>query len=217
VKKTLSLAVFALPPSRVKNSLLRRLGHPVHPTASIGPSLVVGVQRFEAGPGAIIGLGNVFRGLASVQLGQGATIGQLNWFSAAPTFVGTTELAATLRLDECAAITNRHHVDCSGGVVFERYSIAGGMGSILLTHHVSHASGKLECAPIRIGEYALLNAANRMVAGSVLPARSLSGIGAVVLPGLADEGRLYAGVPARNIKAVEGGELFHRTNARATV
>ncbi|MHA3702221.1 hypothetical protein ACXR2U_08535 [Jatrophihabitans sp. YIM 134969] len=215
--KILTLLVFALPASRFKNLVLRRLGHPVDPTAGIGPSLVTGVARFEAGPGAIVGVGNVFRGLTRVTLAQGATIGQLNWFSAAPTFIGTTAEAATLQLDECAAIVNRHHVDCSGGVRFERFSIAGGMGSILLTHHVSHASGKLECAPIRIEEYALLNGANRVVAGAVLPARSLTGIGAVVLPGLTDPGRLYAGVPAKNIKAVEGGELFQRADARATL
>lgn len=215
--KILTLAVFVLPASRFKNLVLRRLGHAVHPTASIGPSLVAGVGRFEAGPGAIVGIGNVFRGLARVRLAQGATIGQLNWFSAAPTFVGTTEQAATLDLGEGAAVVNRHHIDCSGGVVLERFSIAGGMGSILLTHHVSHQSGKLECAPIVIEEYALLNGANRMVAGAVLPARSLTGIGAVVLPGLRAPGRLYAGVPAKDIKAVEGGELFQRADARATL
>lgn len=217
MKKILSLVVFALPASRVKNFGLRRLGHAIDRTASIGPSLVLGVGRFEAGPGAIVGIGNVFRGLAQVSMAQGATIGQLNWFSTAPTFVGTTELAATLQLGECAAVVSRHHVDCSGGVVFERFSIAGGMGSILLTHHVSHESGKLECAPIRLEEYALLNGANRMVAGAVLPARSLTGIGAVVLPGLQAPGRLYAGVPAKDIKAVDGGRLFARPEATATL
>lgn len=217
MKKIVTLAVFALPASRIKNRALRLLGHAVDPTASIGPSLVVGVERFEAGPGAIVGIGNVFRGLTRVTLEQGATIGQLNWFSTAPTFVGTTAEAATLHLAECAAVVNRHHVDCSGGVILERYSIVGGMGSILLTHHVSHDSGKLECAPIRLEEYSLLNGANRMVAGAVVPARSLTGIGAVVLPGLRDPGRLYAGVPAKNIKAVEGGALFQRADARATL
>lgn len=217
MKTIVTLLVFALPASRAKNALLRLLGHPVDPTASIGPSLVAGVGRFEAGPGAIVGVGNVFRGLVRVTLAQGATIGQLNWFSTAPTFVGTTDQAATLRLDECAAFVNRHHVDCSGGVELGPYSIVGGMGSILLTHHVSHGSGKLECAPIRLGEYSLLNAANRMVAGAVLPARSLTGIGAVVLPGLTEPGRLYAGVPAKDIKAVEGGALFARPQAQATL
>lgn len=217
MKKIATLVAFALPASRTKNRLLRLLGHRVDPTASIGPSLVIGVGEFVAGPGVVVGVGNVFRGLLRVSLAQGATIGQLNWFSTAPTFVGTTDLAATLQLEECAAIVNRHHVDCSGGVVFEPYSIAGGMGSILLTHHVNHLSGKLECAPIRIGDHALLNGANRVVAGAVLPARSLTGIGAVVLPGLREPGRLYAGVPARDVKAVEGGALFERQDARATL
>ncbi len=217
MKKIVSLAVFALPAGRTKNWALRRLGHAVDPTARIGPSLVHGVGRFEAGPGAIVGFGNVFRGLSRVSLAQGATIGQLNWFSTAPTFVGTTPQAATLVLGECAAVVSRHHVDCSGGVELERFAIAGGMASILLTHHVSHQSGKLECAPIRLAEYSLLNGANRMVAGAVLPARSLTGIGAVVLPGLTAPGRLYAGVPAKDIKAVEGGELFQRPDAQATL
>ena len=215
--KIVTLVVFALPASRFKNLVLRRLGHAVDRTASIGPSLVLGVGRFEAGPGAIVGIGNVFRGLVRVSLAQGATIGQLNWFSTAPTFVGTTEQAATLELGECAAVVSRHHVDCSGGVVLERFAVAGGMGSILLTHHVSHQSGKLECAPIRLEEYALLNGANRMVAGAVLPARSLTGIGAVVLPGLHAPGRLYAGVPAKDVKAVDGGKFFARPEATATL
>lgn len=217
MKKLVTLVVFLLPAARAKNFLLRRLGHPVDRTARIGPNLVVGVGRFEAGPGATVVFGNVFRGLAAVSLAEGAIIGQLNWFSTAPTFVGTTPNAATLMLGEGAAVVSRHYVDCSGGVILDRYSIVGGVRSILLTHHASHATGRLECAPIHIGEYALLNSANRMVAGSVLPARSLTGIGAVVLPGLREPARLYAGVPAKDIKAVEGGGLFNRTDPTITL
>ena len=202
-----------MPAARTKNFLLRRLGHPVHPTARIGPTLVLGVGRFAAGPGVSVVFGNVFRGLTAVTLAEGAIIGQFNWFSTATAFIGTTPESATLTLCEGAAVVSRHYVDCSGGVLMERFSLIAGVRSILLTHHASHATGLLECAPIHIGEYALLNAANRMVAGSVLPARSLTGIGAVVLPGLTEPGRLYAGVPAKDRKPVEDSRLFTRTNA----
>jgi acetyltransferase-like isoleucine patch superfamily enzyme len=217
VRKLFTLVLFLLPATRAKNFLLRRCGHPVHPTASIGPSVVYGVGRFEAGPNTKIVFGNVFRGLVSVRMAEGSTIGQLNWFSTAPTFVGETPEAATLTLGDGAAIVSRHYIDCSGGVTLEQYSIVGGVRSTLLTHQADHLTGLLEFAPIRICQYALLNGNNKMVAGAVLPERSITGIGAVVLPGLREPARLYAGVPARDIKSVEGGGLFHRDNPAITL
>jgi acetyltransferase-like isoleucine patch superfamily enzyme len=217
VKNLVMLVVFLLPASRAKNFVLRCLGHPIDRTAQIGPNLVVGVSRFEAGPGAKVVIGNVFRGLAEVSLAPGVSIGQLNWFTAAPLFVGTTAEAAKLVLADNALITSRHYVDCSGGVFLDAYSMVGGVRSILLTHQANHVTGRQECAAIRIGEYSLLNGANRMVAGSALPARSMTGIGAVVLPGLSAPARLYAGVPARDVKSVEGSEMFRRTNVIITL
>lgn len=213
MRNIVTLLLFMLPATRAKNFLLRRLGHPIHRTAHIGPTFLLRVGRFEAGPNSRVVFGNVFRGITTVILAEDAVIGQFNWMSAGSTFVAKWPLQATLTVGEGAAIVSRHYIDCSGGVELERFSLVAGVRSTLLTHQINHTTGRQEIAPIRICADALLNSNNRVVAGAVLPPRSMTGIGAVVLPGLKAPGRLYAGVPARDIKSIEDSALFDRVEA----
>ena len=74
VRQALTTLVFLLPPSKLKNRLLRRLGHVVPDTAVVGINLVRRVDRFELGEGALIHHFNMFRDLRLVKLGVGCRI-----------------------------------------------------------------------------------------------------------------------------------------------
>lgn len=216
MRQVTTLLAFLLPACSLKNSCLRLLGHSIGRDAEIGPCLVHKVMRFALGDGARIGVGNVFRGLDHVTLGANAIIGHWNWISAGEVTAQTGSDPMSLRLGESATIVSRHFIDCSGGVLVEDYALVAGLRSVLLTHQVDYRTCTMTAAPIRIGAYALVNACNNIVPGAQVPARCVTTMGAVVLPGLESEGRLYGGVPARDIQPV-GGKWFDRVDARIGV
>jgi acetyltransferase-like isoleucine patch superfamily enzyme len=203
--------VFLLPAGRLKNFLLRRLGHHLGRRVSIAPCLVTGATHFDIGDDVTIGPLNAFRGLAAVRVGHHAVIGQLNWFSAAATYLPLGEPHGVLDMSPHSTFVSRHYVDCSGGVILEPYALVGGVRSTFLTHQANALTGALEAAPIRVGQYTLVNAHNKLIAGTTVPSMSVTGIGAVVLPGLTTPGQVYAGIPARPVKALDtAAGLFAR-------
>jgi acetyltransferase-like isoleucine patch superfamily enzyme len=207
----LTTLVFLLPAGRYKNFLLRRLGHHIGRRVVIAPVLVTGRAHWDVGDDVRIGPLNAFRGLAAVRIGHDAVIGQLNWFTAAPTYLPLGEPHGVLEMAPHSTFVARHYVDCSGGMVLESFALVGGIRSTFLTHQANARTGALESAPIRIGRYSLVNAHNKLVPGSVVPPLSITGIGAVVLPGLVTPGQVYAGVPAKAVKAVDtAAGLFAR-------
>ncbi|KAB2812246.1 hypothetical protein F9L07_10605 [Pimelobacter simplex] len=84
MRQALTTLVFLLPPSRLKNRLLRRLGHVIPDTAVVGINLVRRVDRFELGEGSLIHHFNMFRDLRLVKMGIGCRIMLFTRSSATP-------------------------------------------------------------------------------------------------------------------------------------
>jgi len=208
--RLLTLFVFLLPASRVKNLLLRALGHSVAAGVRIGPCIASNVRRFVLKEEAHIGVGNVFRDLKLVSLGDHARIGQWNWITATLT---VEHGGGALTMGRHSAVVSRHYLDCSGGIAIAEFAVVAGLRSVFLTHQVDYRSAKQTTSGISVGAYALVNACNKLVPGATVPAMSVTATGAVILPGLQTEGRLYGGVPARDIKAVDGA-WFDRAEGR---
>lgn len=211
--RVITFLVFLMPACRLKLTLLRWLGHSIGIDVRIGPCVVDDVKRFELGDGAGIGGGNTFRDLDLVTLGKGASVGHWNWITCAPGLVTGDGDQGTLRLADHATVVSRHYIDCTGGVFLDEYSVLGGLRSVLLTHQADYRTSTLTVDRISIGAYSLVNACNNLVQGATVPARCITTMGAVILPGLTAENRLYGGVPARDLKAVEG-RWFDRSEAR---
>lgn len=213
MRRVLTLLVFALPACAAKNVLLRWLGHSIAENVHVSPCFVDNVDRFELGQGVHIGVGNMFRGLRLVSLGREANIGKWNAISAGRVFLTGEDDRGVFRLGDHAAIVSRHVIDCSGGVFVDEFAVLGGLRSVLITHQADYRTSTLTTARITIGAYTLVNACNQFAPGANVPARCVTALGAVIAPGLEAEGRLYGGVPARNLKAVEG-LWFERTTGR---
>lgn len=64
----------------------------------------------------------------------------------------------------------------------------------------SYRFGKSESRPVSIGDGCWIAGNCSVVGGTRLPARSILGAGAVINKAFADEGSLYAGMPAKLIK-----------------
>ncbi len=209
----LTFLVFLLPASRVKNLLLRLLGHTVAAGVRIGPCVATNVRRFVLGEEAHIGVGNVFRDLQLVSLGDHARMGQWNWITATLTVDHQEAGDGALRMGRHSAVVSRHYLDCSGGIDIAEFAVIAGLRSVFLTHQVDYRVARQTTDGIRVGAYSLVNACNKLVPGATVPAMSVTATGAVILPGLQAEGRLYGGVPARDIKAVDG-DWFDRADGR---
>lgn len=191
-------ATWLLPASRAKNTLLTRMGNTIAADAHIGPTLVLGCGTFEVGSGANVGLGNIFRRMRSVQIGERCNVGQFNQFTAAPVFQQLFPEAGHFSMAQEAEVTSRHYFDCSGIVHLERRAGVGGLRSIFQSHELDIVRNRTTIGTIIIGEYSLVGASSLVLKNAVIPPKSFVAAGSVVTanvqPGA--EPGLYAGAPA---------------------
>lgn len=204
LKAVLHLALMAFPWKLRRLLLGMFFKYELHPTSRIGLSLVM-PRRLVLGAHARIGHFTVCKGLELLQLGEQASIGRLNWISAFP-LSDTSHFSSArkpeLIVSEHSHITHRHLVDCTSSVRIDRYSVIGGYRSQILTHAVDFAANRQDSKPITIGEFCFVSTACILLGGSALPSCSLLGAGAVLNKAFTESHHLYAGVPARPVKAL---------------
>ncbi|WP_320536350.1 hypothetical protein [Pseudarthrobacter sp. IC2-21] len=203
------LLVGLLPSGRLKNLLLRKLNFEIHSTADISACFLLGVRHLCVGSGARIGTFTVLRGMKSVILRDSARIGQLNWISAAPD-LNMADKSGTLILGEHSAITNRHYLDCSGGVEIGSYSTIAGVRSTLITHGINWRQSEQSVAPIRIGSYCIISSNVNLTPGTVVPDRSVVGMGVTVDKTLSADGGLIVSARGETVKENISGKYFER-------
>jgi acetyltransferase-like isoleucine patch superfamily enzyme len=200
-----------LPSSPTKNALLRRLGHPVHPTAVAHPCLVWGVDRVELEAGSSIGTGNLLKHVRRVALGEDAAMGRYNVVSAHPVYRRLLPGGSEVVLETGAKVTSRHHLDGSGGVRMGAYASLAGHGTLVLTHSVDLRVDAQTARPATVGHHAFVGARCILLGGSVLPERSVLGAGSVLTRSrTAGQPGLWAGSPATRRGDVAGA-WFERT------
>lgn len=217
MRTIVSLMVGLMPATRLKIILFNLMGHRIHSTASIGPILLLGPTILDVDANARIGPLTCFRGLTRVTLGEAAEIGQLNWISAAGFLVedSSSSSAGTLTLGTHAALTNRHYLDASGGIVIGRYATIAGVRSVFMTHGIDVRDNCLDTAPIEIGEYAMVGGSCKFVMGSHVPPMSVVAMGSTVVRGLTATRTLYAGNPARGKREISmNAEYFTRQTGK---
>lgn len=197
--KYVSLVAWLLPNSKLKTWFLRRLGHQIGDGVCIAPVLVVNCGQFTVGDRTMIYPMNLFKNLARVHLGDGALIGQLNQFTAAPEYQHFSSRAGCLVMGEQAAFTNRHYVDCSGQVILRPFGVIGGVRTILQSHQIDLARNKTTVGKVVIDENAITLTGCVLLMDSHLPPRSILGAHSLLMKSHEDEGKsgLYAGNPAK--------------------
>jgi acetyltransferase-like isoleucine patch superfamily enzyme len=129
-----------------------------------------------------------------------------------------SELAGNLVLMNGAAITSRHYIDASGGVIVGKFTTIGGVRSTILSHGIDFASNKQGCAPVIVGNYSFISTNCVLVKGAVLPSSSVLGANSLLTakfnanssPGL------YGGSPAKHLREY-AGEYFSRSEAYVKV
>ena len=154
--------------------------------------------------GARLGPFSIYRDLVEILVGEHSDIGSWNWVTCAPNLVTALNSDGYLRIGNHSAITSRHYLDCSGGIAIGDYVTVAGVRSTFITHQISIERNEQTVAAISVGDYALLGSNVSIVPGARVPDRSLVAMGSVVARGLEEANSLYAGVPARRVRAIEG-------------
>jgi acetyltransferase-like isoleucine patch superfamily enzyme len=189
-----------LPVGRLKNRLLTSVAAwSVHESARIS-HCVLSIERLQVGARCRIGTATVFRNMSHVTLADDVIVGNLCFFSASPAFKREGD-CAVLRVDRQSAIRNRHYIDCSGGLQVGEFSVIAGCRSTILTHQLDLERNVQTISPVRIGDMCFVASNVSVVPGAYLPDRSVLAMGAVLRPRLREPGRLYGGVPARDLGA----------------
>lgn len=196
VRDALVTVVAALPPSELKNALLRRLGWAIGDGVRIGACCVFRVGHVDIGSGAYIGSFNVIKDLAVFTLGEHAVIVHWNYLTAARRMAeaGAPRL---LQLGPHSGIMSRHYMDCSGGIRVGTYSGIAGVRSTFITHGASawhwpartlRNSTDPTFDSIEIGDYCLIGSNVQVSPGAVVGSRVVVGMGATIAGQLLDPG-----------------------------
>jgi serine acetyltransferase len=179
------------------------LGWDVHPTASIGPT-VIAARTVTIGPRSRIGSFNLIKGLEELTMGEEAQIGFFNWISGAPLssglFPGSPKRHPALRMGNGAAVTGRHLIDCTDSVTIGDFATISGWRTSIFTHSVNLVSNRQKATPVRIGERAAVLTNSLLLSGTRVPARTIISAGSVVNTVLTEELALYSGNPAVKIR-----------------
>lgn len=168
-----------LPPSIVKNRLVKMTGHDVDDKSSIGITLALRVHFFTFENNTKLGSFNVIRNLNHLHMSDGAQIGNLNWISAAPEF-SVMDTNARLIMGSSSAITNRHYLDVSGTLEMMTGSALWGVRTTVMTHGIEPDSWKQSAIKTTIGERSVIGSNSIIVPGTTIPDGCYFGMGSLI-------------------------------------
>jgi carbonic anhydrase/acetyltransferase-like protein (isoleucine patch superfamily) len=212
----LSLLLTLLPWRLRRWLMCQLLGYDLAPSCYIGFSLVTaGHVRLAAH--ARIGHLTVIRNLDLLELGESASIGNLNWVTGVGVKAGDvhyaleTDRVSQLTLSHWAGITHQHVIDCTNKVLIGPYTTIAGCRSQILTHSIDLEACRQTSAPVVIGSYCFIGTGSILLKGTTFPARSVLGAGSVLTHSLEDPDCLYVGAPARKVRLFPAdAAYFHR-------
>ena len=199
---------------RGRKALYRLLcGYAIAPDAAVGLAFIR-VAAARLGPGSRIGHFTMVRNLVRLDLGAGARIGTFNWiFGMMPSARHfTAERVSALVMEEEAALTSRHIVDCTDRVTLGAFSTVAGFFSQILSHGIDVGTNRQTSAPVVVGRHALVGTRVVLLKGAVVPDRAVVAAGSVFRGAPGGTGGLWSGVPEVRVKETdEGGAYFTRT------
>jgi acetyltransferase-like isoleucine patch superfamily enzyme len=205
--KNLLRAILIVLPWKLRRPLLRWFfGYQLDPTSRIGLAWAY-PEKLILERNASIGHFTVCKGLSLVHVSEESAIGRGNWITGFPAankdfFAHQSDRKPQLVLGRHSAITNRHIIDCTASVTIGSFTTFAGFRSQILSHSIDLEENRQSSAPIVIGDYCFVGTDCVLLGGSVLPDFSVLGAKSLLNKAHAATHTLYAGVPARPVKAL---------------
>jgi hypothetical protein len=198
----------------LKRHLLQHFFHyRLDPSSRIGLAWVY-PRRLRMAAGSRIEALTVAIHLDQLIMGEMASIGRGNWITGfatttdSPHFAHQPNRCAALLLGDHAAITKNHHIDCTNRITIGPFTTIAGYHSQLLSHSIDLQHNRQHSEPITIGAYCFVGSNCVILGGSELPHHSVLGALSVLNKVHRQPWSLYAGQPARRLKAIESSAAY---------
>ena len=210
------LVSFLMPWNLRRSFLEKQFGFQIHPTARIGFAWIL-PNRLIMEEGCSIGAATVCKNIDLLHLKAHAIIGRANWITGfplgpSPHFAHQTDRRPELIVGEHSAITNRHLLDCTNSVAIGRFTTFAGFHSQIISHSIDLEQNRQSSQPVRVGDYCFVGTNCVLLGGSALPDFCVLGAKSLLNKSFTDTYQLYAGVPARPVKALSReSKYFQRT------
>lgn len=207
-------------PWRLRKFLLQKIyNFQIGQGSSIGFSVIL-AKKVVIGNNSHIGHLNFCKRIDKFSIGDNSGLGNNNritGFSIESPIVKThghfshiANRKCELMIGDNVGITSNHYFDCNGGIYIGDFVQIAGLDSIFMTHSIDLKVCRQDAEPIHIGDYAFVGARVTMLKGASVGKRNIVAAGAVVGKGFDSEARLIGGVPAHDIKSVDGYKFFER-------
>ena len=216
MKKLAGLFIVFLPWKLKRFLLVKFWKYEIHPTARIGFAYVY-PRKLKMDKGSKIAHLTIAIHLDLVELGENSSIGRSNWITGFPSsttskhFQHQNDRKCELLIGRESSITKKHHIDCTNQIRIGKFTTVAGYDSQFLSHSINIFENIQDSFPISIGDYCFVGTNCVILGGAVLPSRSVLGAKSVLNKKYDEEYVLYAGAPAKKIKAIDHeAKYFHR-------
>ena len=217
LKLIVMIAAWPLPWTLRRRLLAAVCGYKIAPTAKVSRWALLMPAKLEVGEHAFVGAFTVCKGLTLLKVEDHGWIGPFNWITAFPVGTGSrhfaddTDRKPQLIVEQHAAITSRHLIDCTAEVIIGAFTTFAGFRSQILTHSIDLKESRQRARPVRIGHHCFVGTNCVLLGGSVLPDCSVLGAHSLLNKEYKVPQYLYGGVPAKPIAPLEPGRYFSRT------
>jgi len=215
MKKILSVVIQILLfpiPWTIRRAILNLLmNFKISKTARIGFSVIL-AEKLVMKEGALITHFTFVNNIDLLLLKSNSKIGKSNWVTGANTrskMFEDSDRSCELILSEHARITDRHHIDCTGGVYIGGFTTLAGINSQILTHSIDIRLSKQVAGSVNIGSYCFIGTSSIILMGANLPDCCVLGAGAILNKKFEKTHSLYAGNPARPLKTFEKNQYSY--------
>ncbi|MEO0412392.1 MAG: DapH/DapD/GlmU-related protein [Pseudomonadota bacterium] len=165
--------------------------------------------------GAKIGHLTVINRLERVHLARFATIGRSNrvYGRHSGQYPHSPGRVSSLILEDNAAITCNHILDCSDTIRLGAFSLVAGWATQILTHSPDFERGVQTTKPVHIGAYSFIGSRSVILMGTRVPDKSIVAAGSVFGP-LREEDlspyTLFSGTPAAAVRTLDEDWAFFK-------
>jgi acetyltransferase-like isoleucine patch superfamily enzyme len=207
-RKALAYLIALAPLNALRIALYKGLmGYGIGRGCRLGLGVVIAVDAFDMGEGAVIGRGTVFMGPIKVRIGKKASIGKANQFicgdSVADPRHAHMNYGRSLTLGDDSLINQGHLFDLLGRVEIGQGTWVAGFHSQFLTH----GAGVMN-RDIIIGQRSFIGSAARFTPGSGIGDDVIVAMSATVTKVIPDHRVVIGGVPARVLRSRDETDAF---------